>query len=171
MKNAAFSLLGLFLLAASISTSRASDGPLIEQIIANASGNTDAGTTAQIRDYAEKNQGAIEGAVNSYRSYLEQSLSAAGDSATTPATPAAASETAAKTPPTTGLQTSGSLQTSHLDSNSHLDGYPALPVVTPVSSITNPSPAQLAQGVAVNRIVLERKRFFMRLAGLVPERN
>ena len=167
MKNTAFFLFSLLLVAVFTPASRASDDSDIEQIIANASRNTDAETAAQIREYVESNRGAIEGAVNSYRSYLEQSVSAADDSATIPSAQSASPESAAQAPHTSGLQASGPLKTSHLDSDSHLDGYPALPDVAPVSSITNPTPAQLAQGAAVNRKILERKRFFMRLAGLV----
>jgi len=133
--------------------SRAADDSVIEQIIANASKGSDEATAGQVREYVQNHRGAIDNIVDTYGAYLQQSLAITGDA------PEVA-ENASQAAHSTGLQASGGLVASHLDGSASL-GL-SLPDVAPVSSITAPTDAQLEQAAAVNRKVLERKRFFMR---------
>ena len=179
MKTTAFALLAAFLIIFPFSNSRAAnDDALLEQIIAIASQNQDSETTAQIRAYVEQNRTTIENILNNYQSYLQQAMNVAngGDvspssqtSSTTPSSSAAPVQTQQSNGlQTSSLQTSSPLQTSHLETTS-LSGYPSLPSGAPTSSITNPTPEQLAQGILVDRKISERKHFFMRLAGVEKE--
>jgi len=153
---------------------RAADDSAIEQIIANATKNQDEQTSSEVRSYVEQHHSEIQSIVDMYVSYLKQATSVSDDPsivnsvpATTDATaPSDTTSQAQSVSPSTGLQTSGSLVTYHLDGTVSSSSESSLPASAPTSSITNPTTEQVAMGMEVNRKIAERKLFYRRLAGM-----
>jgi hypothetical protein len=147
---------------------------LLQQVVALVTKNADANTGEQAKQYVQDNQGLINAIFKSYRSYLDQTQAITSDdepivdSAHATAGNAAQntqnSRTAAtKTMLQTGsLQASGKVEASGKLEGAHLAGYPALPDALPVSSITNPTAAQLEQGRKVDELLRQQKLFYMR---------
>ena len=168
---------GLAIMACVGSTAKADQAgqadDLLNQLAAYSSnGNTDKSTA-----------GLLKTLIALYRTYIEQvkTLADGTDSpamnppaqntAATPAQPsqdattaasAPAAQTAAPTLPAPSLQTA-QLQTGQLQPGGplrevHLAGYPALPAGSPVSSITNPTSAQLESATEDGREQAKIKR-------------
>jgi hypothetical protein len=142
------------------------DAALLQQVKQAASKGQSPQTAAQISQYVDSNQDVITAILKGYMDYLKQIQSMSADTGTGAGIQAApqASSTVQQQqgvlqPSTalqiTGVQTSGSLQTSHLA------GYPSLPNVDPVSSLTQPTAAQLAHGAQVQKEMQERKAYLM----------
>ncbi|MGC3989100.1 MAG: hypothetical protein QM796_05330 [Chthoniobacteraceae bacterium] len=154
-----------------LSSSHAADDSAIEQIIANATKNQDAQTSAEVRSYVNQHHSEIQGIVDMYVSYLKQMTSMVDDPSASTSLPATTSDTTTSDTAsqadsaTSSVQASGPLKMSHLDGTSS-SNYTALPEVAPTSSITKPTVEQLAQGFEVNRKIAERKLFYRRLAGV-----
>jgi hypothetical protein len=150
-----------------------------------ASQGQDAQTTSKVNQYVDQNQDAITAILNGYVNYLKQiQAMTADDGSGTAAQPAAApAGGGAGTPPNaaspntangaangggqssevqpsaalgaSSVQPSGELQTSHLA------GYPSLPDVDPVSSVTAMTAAQMEYSARVQKDMMERKQYLM----------
>jgi hypothetical protein len=154
-----------------------------------ASQGQDAQTTSKVNQYVDQNQDAITAILNGYVNYLKQiQAMTADDGSGTAAQPAAApAGGGAGTPPnaappntangtangaangggqpsevqpsaalgTSSVQPSGELRTSHLA------GYPSLPDVDPVSSVTAMTAAQMEYSARVQKDMMERKQYLM----------
>jgi len=156
-----------------------SDAALLNQVKQIASQGQDAQTAAQVNQYVDKNQDIITAILKGYVNYLKQIQSMAADDGTgTPATVRANrqsntgdAQTASVEGTAGGRETSAPMQSAELQASgvqassglqtAHLAGYPALPAVEPVSSITHPTVGQLENAAKVQREMQERKAYLM----------
>jgi murein L,D-transpeptidase YcbB/YkuD len=177
-RRLAAALAACLLAAAPMAEAGSDDDALLQQVKQAASKGQNAQTAAQINQYVDQNQGLISAILKGYLNYLNQIQSmtavdgtgtpqpAAANAATAPAasgtTPNTSSGAAATTElqPSTGLQING-LQPSGELQTSHLAGYPALPDVEPVSSVTQPTAAQLEYAAQVQKEMQARKQYLM----------
>jgi len=179
-RRLAAALAACLLAAAPMAEAGSDDDALLQQVKQAASKGQNAQTAAQINQYVDQNQGLISAILKGYLNYLNQiqsmtavdgtgpanPLPAAANAATAPAasgtTPNTSSGAAATTElqPSTGLQING-LQPSGELQTSHLAGYPALPDVEPVSSVTQPTAAQLEYAAQVQKEMQARKQYLM----------
>jgi hypothetical protein len=160
--------------ATSGTNAEADDAALLGQVKQIASQGQDAQTAAQVIQYVDKNQNVITAILKLYVNYIKQIQSMAADngggtpaaSGTSVASQGASSDqtadsaapqdsNAASTVRTSDLQPSTSLRTGHLA------GYPALPPVDPVTSITHPTAAQLEYAAKVQKEMQARKAYLM----------
>lgn len=173
-------VLAVCLLAgASIAKAGPGDDALIDQVKQLASQGQDAQTTAQVNQYVDENRDAISAIIKEYANYLGQAQAMTandetampGTSQTTPAGTVQKPETEAGTAAGNGRQTSGLqpapvLQISGVQASgglrtAHLQGYPALPDVEPVTSVTQPTAAQIEYAARVEKEMQARKKYLM----------
>lgn len=182
-RRLAAALAACLLAAAPMAEAGSDDDALLQQVKQAASKGQNAQTAAQINQYVDQNHDVISALLKEYVNYLNQvqamtangvtvtpgnpqpaasAANAANGPAASGTTPNASSGAAAASDlqPSTalqinGLQPSGELQTSHLA------GYPALPDVEPVSSVTQPTAAQLEYAAQVQKEMQARKQYLM----------
>lgn len=143
---------------------------LLEQVKQLASQGQDAATAAQVNEYVDANKDAISAVLKGYVTYINQLQAMTADTGVSTA-PQAAAATATAPVQTAGAAvttgaTSTALRTSSVQPSgglrtAHLAGYPALPDVDPVSSITEPTAAQLEYAAKVQQEMQARKQYLM----------
>ena len=167
--------------AGPVATGSGQDAAVLEQVKQMASKGQDAQTAAQVNQYVDQNHDVISAILKGYMNYLKQvqTTAADGGSGAPVATGSAQSnpdngvgENAAPSQnsnidaaasagqPSGGLQISG-VQASGALQTSHLAGYPALPAVDPVSSLTQPTAAQLEYAAKTQKEMQARKAYLM----------
>jgi hypothetical protein len=155
------------------------DAALLTQVKQLASQGQDAQTTAQVNQYVDQNQNVITAILNGYARYIKQlqdmtndgengTTTAAGQTAgastTTQTSTAAQSSSIALQ--TSSVQASTGLQTSEVQPSgglqtAHLAGYPSLPDVDPISSVTTLTAAQMDYALKVRQENQARKQYLM----------
>jgi hypothetical protein len=180
-RKLAAALAACLLAAAPMARAGPDDDALLEQVKQLASKGQNAQTAAQVNQFVDQNQDAITAILKGYVNYLNQAQAMTADDGTgTPGKPQAAATSAnaangpapsdagqsASTGAATGLQPSTGLKITGLQPSgglrtSHLAGYPALPDVEPVSSVTQPTAAQLEYAAKVQKQMQERKAYLM----------
>jgi hypothetical protein len=169
-----FSLLSIALFAGAGNARADEDDVLIQQVITQASKNSDPAVAEQVRQYVNENRERLLAILRSYGSYLNQAMALESDDQRAGVAEIRAKAIQANQPrsqstvaqsSTTGLQTrslqTGGLQPSSALHGAHLAGYPALPDGAPTSSIEHPTAAQVEHGRQVDEAIRERKRFHM----------
>jgi hypothetical protein len=149
---------------------------LLQQLAQSGTSAQDAQTAAAVSQFVKSNPDLIATILKGYIAYLKQiqSMTAEDGSAQTPAgqssaaaTPGTSAQSADSTAaqsnsiqPSTGLQITGVQAATGLQT-SHLAGYPSLPDVNPVSSITQPTAAQLEYAAKIQKEDQARKAYLM----------
>ena len=127
---------------------------LLDQVKRLASQGQDSQTTSEVSQYVDQNKSEILDALKTGMQDLNSD--APGDQ---PAPGAQAQ-------PSSGAQSAPELNSAEIQPSSglvtaHLAGYPSLPDVDPISSVTHPTREQLAYAATVQREMQARKQFLM----------
>jgi hypothetical protein len=163
------------------------DDAILAQVKQLASQGQDSQVASQVSQFVDENQGLISSIIKMYTGYLKQFAVTASDDGTPSAQTAATSSAPALTEstdpqaaalqPSSGLQASTDLQGSSLQPSSglqtsslqpsaglqtdHLAGYPSLPAVDPITSVTRLTAEQIDYVRQVNADNQARKESLM----------
>jgi hypothetical protein len=167
------------------------DGALLQLVTQMASQGQNAQTAAQVNEYVDQNQDAISTILKGYVNYVKQieGMTADDGSAGSAAQPqpqpqqgsgngaaGTGGDAGADDTPNTGgsgagqesngLRAADGLRTSHVQPSgglrtSHLAGYPSLPEVDPISSVTTLTAAQIEYAAQVQKQMQDEKQYLM----------
>jgi len=182
---AAAAVIGAILIASPIARADdASDDALLQKVKQQATQGQDPQTAQQLNQYVDQHKDAILALIHQLMTYLTQMTNENGANAQAPqmALPSAApsspsiqntdsggsSSAQATLLQTSDVQPSGGLQISDVQPSGglvtgHLAGYPSLPDVDPISSVTNPTADQLQYAAQVQKEMQARKKELMQL--------
>jgi hypothetical protein len=176
------------LAASPIAKAEPDDASLLAAVKQLASQGQTPRTAAQVNQFVDQNQDAINAVLKGYMNYLKQiQTTSANDESGPPPQPqtppagapaANGQNTGAGTASNSsnptgggalqsgGLQPSSGLRTSSVRASgglrtSHLAGYPSLPDVDPTSSLSGLSAAQMQYAAEVQRQMQDRKQYLM----------